>query len=66
MTLGQMAQRGLWVLPNQGGGRKPGDIRGAICPSVIGLRKPACMKNSSRWDPAVDCALDWPITQLGV
>ena len=47
--VGRMAQRGLGVLPNKGGGRRPGDIRGAICPSII---SPPSIKDRSR------CAVD--------
>jgi len=30
-----MVQRGLGILPNQGGARRAEDIRRTICPSVI-------------------------------
>ena len=39
-AVGWVAQRGLGVLPNQGGGRRPGDIRGAIQPVALGPHKP--------------------------
>lgn len=38
MALGRMAERGLGVMPNQGGARRAGDIRGTIRPGAIDVR----------------------------